>query len=64
MTRKPITLGPEASIADAIEVFLTHQVSCIPVVDPQFRPVGILSWRDILRSVAADLARSAESAQE
>lgn len=54
MTRKPVTLRPEAKIADAIELFLTHQVSCIPVVDEQFRPVGIVSWRDILRSLAAD----------
>ncbi|MFS8980233.1 CBS domain-containing protein [Cupriavidus necator] len=49
MSRKPITLRPEAEIGDAVELFLTHQISCIPIVDEQFRPVGILSWRDILR---------------
>ena len=53
MTRKPITLRPEATVADAIDVFLTHRVSCIPIVDEEFRPVGIVSWRDVLKSVAA-----------
>lgn len=51
MSRQPITLRPEAAIADAIDLFLAHQVSCIPIVDEQFRPVGIVSWRDILRAM-------------
>lgn len=50
MSRQPITLRPEALIADAVDLFLTHKVSCIPVVDLQFRPVGIVSWRDVLRA--------------
>ena len=52
MTRKPVTLPPEASVAEAIEVFLAHPVSCIPIVDAGFKPVGIVSWRDVLRSLA------------
>lgn len=52
MTRQPITLPPEAPIADAVKLFLDHRVSCIPVVDQSFRPVGIASWRDVLKSVA------------
>jgi acetoin utilization protein AcuB len=51
MTRKPITLHPEAPIADAVRLFITHRVSCIPVVDKEFRPVGIVSWRDILKAL-------------
>lgn len=50
MTRKPITLQPQAVVADAVALFLAHDISCIPVVDTTFRPVGILSWRDVLRS--------------
>jgi acetoin utilization protein AcuB len=52
MTRRPITLPPEATIADAVKLFLEHGVSCIPVVDPAFKPVGIVSWRDLLKSWA------------
>jgi acetoin utilization protein AcuB len=50
MTRKPITLSPEAPIADAVGLFLTNRVSCIPIVDPAFRAVGIVSWRDVLKA--------------
>lgn len=50
MTRKPITLGPQASLAEAIRLFLEHRISCIPIVDADFKPVGIVSWRDVLRA--------------
>ena len=53
MTRKPITLRPEAEIADAVRLFLTNKISCIPIVDDEFKPVGIVSWRDVLKSLAA-----------
>jgi acetoin utilization protein AcuB len=52
MSRKPITLGPDASVADAVRLFLAHSISCIPIVDSEFAPIGIVSWRDILRSCA------------
>jgi acetoin utilization protein AcuB len=53
MSRKPITLRPEAEVDDAIRLFLAHRISCIPIVDDEFRPVGIVSWRDVLKSLAA-----------
>jgi acetoin utilization protein AcuB len=51
MTREPVTLPPEGTLADAVKVFLEHRVSCIPVVGPGFRAVGIVSWRDVLKSL-------------
>jgi acetoin utilization protein AcuB len=51
MTRKPITLTPNATVKEAVKLFNTHRISCIPVVDKDFRPVGIVSWRDILKSM-------------
>jgi acetoin utilization protein AcuB len=51
MTRKPITLTPNATVKEAINLFNNHRISCIPIVDKDFRPVGIVSWRDILRQV-------------
>ena len=53
MTRQPVTLPPQASLADAVRLFLEHRVSCIPVVGPDFRAVGILSWRDVLKSLSS-----------
>jgi acetoin utilization protein AcuB len=53
MTRHPITLHPEATVAEAVQLLLAHRISCIPIVDDEFRPVGIVSWRDLLKSLGA-----------
>jgi acetoin utilization protein AcuB len=50
VTRQPITLSPEAPIAEAIAIFNSHRISCIPIVDGENVPVGIVSWRDILKN--------------
>jgi acetoin utilization protein AcuB len=50
MTRKPVTLPPEATVGDAVRVFREHRVSCIPIVNATFKPIGIVSWRDLLTS--------------
>jgi acetoin utilization protein AcuB len=51
MSRDPISLPPEASVLEAVKIFNTHRISCIPIVDREGKPVGIVSWRDILRSL-------------
>jgi acetoin utilization protein AcuB len=51
MTRKPITLHATATVKDAVKLFNTHRISCIPIVDNDFRPLGIVSWRDIMKNV-------------
>jgi acetoin utilization protein AcuB len=56
MSRKPITLRVNASIVDAIQIFNTNSVSCIPIVDDKNKPVGIVSWRDILYCMVAKAA--------
>jgi acetoin utilization protein AcuB len=51
MSRKPITLTPSADVYDAISLFNQHNISCIPIVNENTAPVGILSWRDILMTI-------------
>ena len=51
MTSKLVTLTPDAEISDAIEIFNNHNISCIPVVDDKNKPVGIISWRDIIKAI-------------
>ena len=51
MTRRPIVLHEDATIDDAINLFNTHSISCIPIVDRDNRPIGIVSWRDILKNL-------------
>jgi CBS domain-containing protein len=49
MSRQVITIGPEASVGDAINTMLAHHVSGLPVVDPDGKLVGILSEGDFIR---------------
>lgn len=51
MTRDPITISPEASLADAISLFNRNKISCLPVVSQGNQPLGMVSWRDILRTM-------------
>jgi acetoin utilization protein AcuB len=52
MSHKPVTLPPEADISEAVKLILSARITCVPVVDAAFKPVGILTWRDLLRSLA------------
>jgi acetoin utilization protein AcuB len=56
MSRRPITLHPQSTIAEAVSLLLAHRISCIPIVDDEFKPVGIVSWRDLLKSMGATAA--------
>ena len=48
MVVNPITLGPEATLADALELMGAHRISGIPVVEGEERHlVGILTNRDV-----------------
>ncbi|MCM2678194.1 CBS domain-containing protein [Echinimonas agarilytica] len=51
MTRHVITLTPNDSVHDAISLFNRHMISCIPVVNAQRIPVGVVSWRDIFKAL-------------
>ena len=51
MTRNPVTINDSASIIEAVELFNSHSISCIPVVNEQGKPVGIITWRDIMREI-------------
>jgi acetoin utilization protein AcuB len=51
MTRRPITLRAQSTVAEAVALLLAHRISCIPIVDDDSKPVGIVSWRDLLRSL-------------
>jgi arabinose-5-phosphate isomerase len=48
MTRRPKTIAPDAVIADAVEILSTHQISELPVLDSQERPVGLVDITDLI----------------
>src|SRR5882672_4667004 len=51
-----VTLGPEASIRQALALLAEHNIGAVVIVDTAGRPVGILSERDIVRAAARDEA--------
>jgi acetoin utilization protein AcuB len=51
MTRHPFTLKAQATISDGVNLMLEHGISCIPIVDDTSKPVGIVSWRDLLKAL-------------
>jgi acetoin utilization protein AcuB len=52
MTRKPITIGKEASSEDAARLMLRENISCLPVVSSGGQIEGILTWKDLLDAYA------------
>jgi CBS domain-containing protein len=52
MTRRVITVSPEATIADAARLMMEHKISGLPVVDGQ-NLVGIITESDIFRVLMA-----------
>lgn len=60
MTREPITLGPSASIVSAIKLFNRNNISCLPIVDGDLKPVGVVSWRDIMKYAEDMVAKKRE----
>ena len=49
MTRNVVSVGPEASVSEIAKLLVEHQVSAVPVVDSEFRLLGIVSERDLVR---------------
>ena len=47
MIVEPVTLGPDARVADALELMARYRISGIPVTDEAGRLVGILTNRDL-----------------
>lgn len=47
MVVNPITIGPDATLSQALDLMRTHSISGIPVTDDQGKLVGILTNRDV-----------------
>jgi len=47
MVLNPITIGPDATLAEALEVMQMHRISGVPVTKPNGKLVGILTNRDV-----------------
>jgi len=64
MTRDPVTAREETPLHEAVQLILKHNISCLPVVDEHSHPVGIVTWRDILRTLVPSPPPAAPSEPE
>jgi arabinose-5-phosphate isomerase len=59
MAWQPMTIGPAAMLADAIEILSRNRISEVPVVDEEGRPVGIIDITDVVGIVPLALLKPA-----
>ncbi len=50
MSRDPITISPEATIAEAARIILSHRIRRLPVVEEKL--IGIITVADIVKKIA------------
>jgi len=49
MSRNPLTITPDTSVAKAISLLLSNNISSLPVIDDEGNIAGIVTSRDILK---------------
>jgi CBS domain-containing protein len=49
MTADPLTLTPQQTLGEALDLVLEYRIGCIPVVNEQHELLGILTDSDLLR---------------
>lgn len=50
MTSPAITIHPNATLAEAAQLMIDHQVGCLPIVDEEDRLIGLLTERSFFPS--------------
>ena len=48
MSSSPITARPDASIESLISLMTANHISCVPIVDDEHRPTGIVTKLDLI----------------
>ncbi|HEY7167175.1 MAG TPA: CBS domain-containing protein [Candidatus Binatia bacterium] len=62
MSVDPITVAPDMALSAAISKMLAHRINCLPVIEANGKPCGILTTSDLLKSYET-LLRSLEERQ-
>jgi acetoin utilization protein AcuB len=51
MSYSPITAMVDTDIAEIAKVFTTHMFSCVPILNSHGKPIGVVTWRDLLAAL-------------
>jgi len=52
MSRELVTASMNTTLNEAVLLFHDNHVSCLPIINDEGEPLGIITWRDILRLIA------------
>jgi acetoin utilization protein AcuB len=52
MMREAVVIDPESPLSEAAGLMLNNRVGCLPVVDPEFHVVGLITSTDLIRFIA------------
>jgi CBS domain-containing protein len=55
MTKDVETVRPHQPLSEVIAVMVSHKVGAVPVIDSERRPLGIVSYLDVLRYLRVPL---------
>lgn len=54
MSRQLVSIGPDATVAEAARTMNHRRVSCLPVIDDAGQLVGIITTRDLVRWIVKE----------
>lgn len=54
MTPRPVTISPEATLQEAVDILSSRKISELPVVDPEHRPIGLIDITDVIALLPRD----------
>jgi acetoin utilization protein AcuB len=54
MSRRPLSATLSTTVPDAASLMLQHNISCLPIVDQNLHPIGIVTSRDLLRALVGE----------
>jgi len=63
MTEDPITVGPDTTLFEAVELMRANRIRHLPVVEGR-KPVGMLSLRDVLNFITSVMNMIREARHE
>lgn len=61
MSRNPVTIHENVSLNKAVLIFFDNHISCLPIVDENNIPKGIITWRDIIKVLALKYRKKLQS---
>jgi CBS domain-containing protein len=64
MTQEPVTLHDDDRLREAVELVMVRRIRHIPILDAQNRLVGIVTDRDIKRTLPSPLSSAAREEYE